>query len=180
MIPFVARNSLTCTYRVSLTHVHVCIWDSWVDPKFKIFYRPSPQAENIDVCINMAPSMLTDNKKRRKKKLATILCPVTIMLVESRFIFICNNPPPPALLLSFGRLLMHTWSYFRNSGHKTNSLIIKNIVGAHWNCYSSWIVEYGEIYEVRAFFQGAGSGEAAVTGSLNHWVRAYFDRCFVA
>ena len=31
---------------------------------------------------------------------------------------------------------------------------------AHWNCYSSWTVEYGEIYEVRAFFQGADSGEA--------------------
>ena len=113
--------------------------------------------------------MLTDNKERRKKKLATIVCPVIIMLVESRFIFICNNPPPLAPLLSFGRLLMHMRSYFRNSGHKTNSLIITNIVGAHWNCYSSWTVEYGEIYEVWAFFQGADSGEAAVTGSFNHW-----------
>ena len=75
------------------------------------------------------------------------------------------RPPPPALL----RLLMHTWSYFRNSGHKTNSLIITNILGAHWNCYSSWTVEYGEIYEVQVFFQGVDSGEAAVTGSLNHW-----------
>ena len=114
VIPFVARNSLTCVYRVSLTHVHVCICDSWVDPKFKIFYRPLPQAENIDVCINMAPSMLII-KKRRKKKLATILCPVIIMLVESRFIFICNNHPPPRplpLLLS-------------------PVLIITNIVGAH-------------------------------------------------
>ena len=42
VIPFVARNSLTCIYRVSLTHVYVCICDSWVDPKFKIFYRPLP------------------------------------------------------------------------------------------------------------------------------------------
>ena len=42
----------------------------------------------------MASSMLTDNKNRRKKKIATILCPVIMMLVESRFIFICNNPPP--------------------------------------------------------------------------------------
>ena len=46
VIPFVARNSLTnlymCIYRVSLIHVHVCICDSWVDPKFKIFYRPLP------------------------------------------------------------------------------------------------------------------------------------------
>ena len=128
MIPFVARNSLTnlyiCIYRVSLILVHVCICDSWVEPKFKIFYRPLPsggKAENIDVCINMGPSMLTDNKKRRKKKLATILCPVIIMLVESRFIFTCNITPPP---LSFGRLLIHTWSFFRNSRHKTNSLII--------------------------------------------------------
>ena len=63
-------------------------------PNSKYSTAPSPQAENIDVCINMAPSMLTDNKKRRKKKLATILCPVIIMLVESRFIFMCNNPPP--------------------------------------------------------------------------------------
>ena len=84
-----------CIYRVSLTHVHVCICDSWVDPKFKYSTAPSPQAENIDVCINMVPSMLTDNKKRRKKKLATILCPVMVMLVESRCIFICNSPPPP-------------------------------------------------------------------------------------
>ena len=41
VIPFVARNSLTnlyrCIYWVSLTHVHVCICDSWVDPKFKMF-----------------------------------------------------------------------------------------------------------------------------------------------
>ena len=147
-IPFVARHSLTCIYRVSLTHVHVCICDSWVDPKFKYSTAPSPQAENIDVCINMAPSMLTDNKKRSKKKLAIVLCPVIIMLVESRFIFICNNPPstPPLLI--------------RTIRTKTNSLIIMNIVGAHWNYYSSWIVEYGEIYEVRAFFQGADSGEA--------------------
>ena len=109
-------------------------------------------------------------QKRRKKKLATILCPIIIMLVESRVICICNNcRPPPRPLLSFGRLLMHTWNYFWNSGHKTNSLIIPNIVGAHWNCYSSWTVKSGEIYEVRAFFQGADSGEAAVTGSLNHW-----------
>ena len=42
VIPFVARNFLTCIYRVSLTHVHVCICDSWIDPKFKIFYRPLP------------------------------------------------------------------------------------------------------------------------------------------
>ena len=85
-----------CIYRVSLTHVHVCICDSWVDPNSKHSTAHSPQAENIDVCINMAPSMLTDNKKRRKKKLATILCPVIIMLVESKFIFICNNPVPRA------------------------------------------------------------------------------------
>ena len=78
-------------------------------------------------------------------------------------------PPRPPPLLSFGILLMHTWSSFRNSGHKTNSFIITNIVGAHWNCYSSWTVENGEIYEVRAFFQGADSGETAMTGSLNHW-----------
>ena len=86
-----------CIYKVSLTHVHVCICDSWVDPNSKYSTAPCPQAENIDVCINMAPSMLTDNKKRRKKKLATILCPVIIMLVESRFISICNNLPLPAL-----------------------------------------------------------------------------------
>ena len=79
-------------------------------PNSKYSTATSPQAENIDVCINMAPSMLTDNKKRRNKKLATILCPVIIMLVESRFIFICNNPaptpppsPPPPGMLSFGR-----------------------------------------------------------------------------
>ena len=88
VILFVARNSLTnlyvCTYRVSLTHVHICICDSWVDPiaNSKYSTAPSPRAENIDVCINMAHSMLTDNKKRRKKKLATILCPIIIMLVE--------------------------------------------------------------------------------------------------
>ena len=105
----------------------------------------------------MAPGMLTDNKN-------------VLLLVESRFICICNNPRPrPPPLLSFGRLLMHTWSYFRNSGHKTNFLIITNIIGAYWNCYSSWTVESGETYEVRAFFQGADSGEASVTGSLNHW-----------
>ena len=46
------------------------------------------------------------------------------MLVESRFIFICNIPPSPPPPLPFGRLLIHTWSYFRNSDHKTNSLII--------------------------------------------------------
>ena len=125
-----------CIYRVSLTRMYMCICDSWIDPKFKIFYRPLPLP--LDVCINMASSMLTDNKKRRKKKLATIL--VIIMLVESRFIFICNNtaerppppaPPPPTAQLSFGRLLIHTWSCFRNSGHKTNSLITTNTVGAH-------------------------------------------------
>ena len=33
---------------------------------------------------------------------------VIIILVESRFIFICNSFP----LLSFRRLLIHTWNYF--------------------------------------------------------------------
>ena len=47
---------------------------------------PPPQAENIDVCLNMAP-MLTDNKKRRKKKLATIL--------NLDLYSYATNPPPP-------------------------------------------------------------------------------------
>ena len=74
------------------------LWLLGRPPNSKYSTAPSPQAENIDVCINMAPSMLTGNKKGRKKKLATILCQVIIMLVESRFIFICKNsysPPPP-------------------------------------------------------------------------------------
>ena len=107
-------------------------------PQIQNILPPTPLRQKIlIVCINMAPSMPTDNKKHRKKKLATILCPVII-------------PPPPTHThptLSFERLLIHTWSYFRNSGHNTNSLIITNIVGAHWNCY--W--------------------EINVTGSLNHW-----------
>ena len=98
VISFVARNSLTCVYTAYLWHMYKFVFVTLGQtPNSKYSTAPSPQAENIDVCINMAPSMLTDNKKRRKKKLATILCPVIIMLVESRFIFICNSPPPPLL-----------------------------------------------------------------------------------
>ena len=57
--------------------------------------------------------MLTDNKKRRKKKLATILCPVIIMLIESRFIFICNNPSPaPALFWNTSNAHMELFPKF--------------------------------------------------------------------
>ena len=113
--------------------------------------------------------MLTDNKKCRKKKLASILCPVIIMLVESRFIFIPTIPSaPPPPLLSFGRLLINMWSYFRNSGHKTNSLIITNAVGAHWNCYSSWTV-WRNLWSA-SFLSGRWQRQGInVTGSLNHW-----------
>ena len=96
---------------------------------------PSTQAENVDVCINKAPTsveslqsnliatLLTGNKKNgRKKKLATILCPVIIILVESRFILIYNNFPPEIFRKTSNTL---------GVGPKTDSLIITNIVGAH-------------------------------------------------
>ena len=122
-------------------------------PILRYSTTPSPQAENIDVCVNIAPSMLTDNKK---KKLATILCPVMIMLVESRFIFICNKPrplPPPHPTLFWKTSNTHV-ELFPKFGPQNK------FFDNHWNCYSSWTVECGEISEVQAFFQDTDSGEA--------------------
>ena len=93
------------------------------------------------------------------------------MLVESRFIFICNNPPPtptPTPVLSFERLLIHMWSYFRNSGHKTNSLIITSrrslklllfLDSGVWR--NLWSASF-----LLGRWQRRGIN---VTGSLNHW-----------
>ena len=125
VIHFVARNSLT-NYVYIQGIFDTCTWMYfWLMGRPQIqnipflldnLVAPSPQAENVVVCINMAPTnvvslqsnliatLLTGNKKSRKKKLATIICPVIIILVESRFTFICNNFPP----LSFGKLLIHT------------------------------------------------------------------------
>ena len=128
-----------CIYRVSLTHVHVCICDSWLDPKFKIFHHPSSQAENIDMCINMAPSMPTDNK-RHKKKLATFLCPVIIMLVESRFIFICNNPPPPPPTALFRKTYNTHMELFPKFGPQNK--FFDNHEYNRRSLNSSWTVEY--------------------------------------
>ena len=84
------------------------------------------------------------------------------MLVESRFIFICNSPPPtphpqprpPPFLL------IHT---------KTIFLIITNIVGAHWNCYSSWIGVWRNLWSA-SFLSGRWQRRGInVRGSLNYW-----------
>ena len=176
-----------CICRVSLTHVHVCICDFWVDPKFKIFYRPSPQAETTVVCINMAPSMLTDHKKRRTKKLATILCPVIIMLVKSRFIFVCNNPSlhaslppsvaPPALFRKTTNTHVGLFPkfgsqnrFFDNHEYSRRSLKLLLFLdsGVWRNLLSA------------SFLSGRWQRRGInVTGSLNHWP-CIFDYCFVA
>ena len=75
--------------------------------------------------------MLTDNKKRRKKKLATILCPVIIMLVESRFIFICNNHPAPSPPALFRKTSNTHVELFPKFGPQNKFFDNHEIVGAH-------------------------------------------------
>ena len=62
------------------------------------------------------------------------------MLVESRFIFICNNPypppPPPAPLLAFGRLLIHTFrpqnKFFDNHEYRRSLKLLLFLDSGVW------------------------------------------------
>ena len=102
--------------------------------------------------------MLSDNKKRRKKKLATILCPVIIMPVESRFISICNSPPLPPLRPPPS--YTHKNKLFDNHEYSRRSLKLLLFLDSRvWR--NLWSASF-----LSGRWQRRGIN---VTGSLNHW-----------
>ena len=109
--------------------------------------------------------MLSDNKKRRKEKLATILCPVIMMLVESRFILICNSPPapapvPPPPLPPAPPSNTHTNKLFDNHEYSRRSLKLLLFLDSRvWR--NLWSAS-----SLSGRWQRRGIN---VTGSLNHW-----------